>query len=220
MYSPYFPSYYRIKSYKKPENNSYDKERIIEQAYARNMKRLQGDYHYYLSDIDFPESYNYSANYTYGINASKEIKKIFAENFYTQIFTILQYKIAGKFGIKNTFFTNIEILFQEFYNKDISIIFDLAIPGYKNVYRTISDEKRIISNVLKNHSGYSNKYKFCSEFLKNESEQWLKLSEYNRILLNKGLFITTPKAINLLNKMDQIMDEIIEIEQKILSLES
>ena len=108
--------------------------------------------------------------------------------------------------------------FLDSLNKDISIILDLGIPGYKNVYRTISDEKRIISDVLSNHSSFSRKYDLCSEFLKNESELWLKLSEYNRILLNKGLFLTIPKALTLLNEMDQIMDEIIEIEQKILSI--
>jgi hypothetical protein len=219
MFSPYFPSYYRIKTYQKPENISFNKEEIIEQVYNRNLKRLQGDYRYYLSDIDFPNSYNYSANYTYGINASKEIKRIFGENINTQFFTILQYKIAGKLGIKNTFFTNIENLFIESFNKDISIILDLAVPGYKNVYRTISDEKRIISEVLKDHSSYSKKYELCSDLLKNESEQWSKISEYNRILLNKGFFLTIPKALSLLNQMDQIMDEIIRIEQKILSLE-
>jgi hypothetical protein len=218
MFSPYFPSYYRIKTYKKPVNISFDKEEIIEQAYNRNLKRLQGDYRYYLSDIDFPDSYNFSANYSYGINASKEIKRIFGENFNTQLLTIFQYKIAGKLGIKNSFFTNIENLFLESLNKDISIILDLAVPGYKNVYRTISDEKRIISDVLKNHSNYLNKYELCSELLKNESELWLKISEYNRILLNKGIFLTIPKALTLLNQMHQIMDEIIKIEQKILSI--
>lgn len=111
------------------------------------------------------------------------------------------------------------IFFLESFNKDISMILDLAIPGYKNVYRTISDEKRIISEILKDHSSYSKKYELCSDLLKNESEQWLKISEYNRILLNKGFFLTIPKAFSLLNQMDQIMDEIIRIEQKILSLE-
>ena len=80
-------------------------------------------------------------------------------------------------------------MFQKLFNKEISLIFDLVIPGYKNIYRTIADEKLIISKVLLNYSDLSPKYKRCSELLKNESEQWLKIAEFNRILLNKGFFI-------------------------------
>jgi len=70
-----------------------------------------------------------------------------------------------------------------------------------------------------NYSDLSPKYKRCSELLKNESEQWLKIAEFNRILLNKGFFITIPGALIILNKMDDIMENIIQIEQDILSLE-
>ena len=217
--SPFFPSTFRIKSYKKPVNITYEKEKIIEQVYQRNIKRLQGDYRYYISDIDYPDSYNITANYTYGINASEEIKNIFGNGLKTQIYTIFQYKLAGKFGIKNTIFTTIELMFQKLFNKEISLIFDLVIPGYKNIYRTIADEKLIISKVLLNYSDLSPKYKRCSELLKNESEQWLKIAEFNRILLNKGFFITIPGALIILNKMDDIMENIIQIEQDILSLE-
>jgi len=217
--SPNFPSSYRIKSYKKPINISNEKENIIEQAYNRNIKRLQGNYRYYISDTDYPDSYNISANETYGINASIEIKKIFGENIKIQLYTILQYKLTGKLGIKNTFFTILDKILKNYFEKDFSYTFDNIIPGYKNVYNTIAYEKMIISNVLYNYSNLSQKYQVCADLLINESEQWLKLSEYNKILLNKGLFITIPKALIILNQMENIMNEIIQIEQNIISLE-
>ena len=219
QFSPFFSSTYRIKTYKKPVNINFDKEEIIEQVYQRNIQRLLGDYHYYISEIDYPDSYNITGNYSYGINASKDIKKIFGDDLNNQIFTISAYKLAGKLGIKNTFFTIMEQFFQKYYDKDISLVFDLAVPGYKNIYETIADEKLIISKVLSNYSYLSSKYQLSSELLKNESDQWFKIAEYNRILLNKGIFITMPRAIIILNQMYNIMDNIIQIEQDILSLE-
>ncbi len=217
-HSPFFPSTYRIKTYKKPEYIQYNKDEIFEQTYNRNIKRLQGDSHYYISDVDYPGSHNITSNSSYGINASKEIQNIFREDINTQIFTLLQYKIAGKLGIKNSFFNLIEKSFQKSDN-DISLIFDLAVPGYKNIYKTIAEEKLIASEVVLKYSHLSQKYKICSDLLINESEQWLKISDNNRILLNKGFFISLPKAIIIFNQISNIMDNIIKIEQDILSLE-
>lgn len=218
-FSSIFPSTYRIKSYKKPVNVSYNKEEIIEQAYYRNIKRLQGDYRYYVSDIDFPNSYNLTSNFTYGINASKEIKKIFGNGLQTQLYTILQYKLAAKLGIKNTFFNILELIFQRLFEKDISYVLDLTIPGYENIYRKIAEEKQIVSDVLSNYSYQSPEYQTCSDLLQNESELWLKFAAYDRILRNKGFFITTLRALHMFNQMEMIMEEIIQIEQNILSFE-
>ncbi|MFH1014223.1 MAG: hypothetical protein V1769_06955, partial [Thermoplasmatota archaeon] len=73
-FSPFFPSSYRIIIYQKPNHASYISEEILETIFDRNIKRLKGDYRYYTSDTDFPDSYNLTKEYAYGINASKELK--------------------------------------------------------------------------------------------------------------------------------------------------
>lgn len=215
---PYFPSTYRVKSYKKPENVSYSKEEIIEKVFQRNIKRLQGHHQYYASDTDFPDSFEQTKDQAYGINATKELKKIFGKDLQTQIETIIQYKINNKLGIKNQLLTTIEKIFIQYYQKDISFALELTIPGYRNIFKNIAEEKNTVSQVLNNFSHYSEIYEQCSILLKQESENWSKLAEYNKILMDAGIFITIPKALQILNEMDHIMDKIISIEEEIIAL--
>jgi len=103
-------------------------------------------------------------------------------------------------------------------NKDISYILDCSIPSYKNIYRRIAEEKELASSILSNFSHISNTFSLCSDLLDNESKLWRSLSTYDRFLRNKGIFILLPRGLYLLNQMGLIMDEIISIENKILSI--
>lgn len=214
-----FPSTYRMKSYKKPRNPLYNTSWIIQKGYDRNIKRLQGDYRSYVSDIDFPNSYNLTADLYYGINASNQIKNLFGNGFKQQLYTICKYKRVSKLGIKNTLVVYLENYVQRTFNKDISYILDCAIPSYKNIYRRIAEEKELASSILSKYSNISETYDFCSDLLHNESNLWRSLSTYDRFLRNKGIFISLPKAFSILNQMESLMEEIIYIEQRILSME-
>ncbi len=218
LFKPYFSSTYRVKSYEKPEIPVYDEALVISQTYQRNLKRLEGNPDYYITDLDYPDRNIDMDNFSYGINASIEIQKIFENNTKRQLYAILKYKFSGNFGLKNSFFNFLEIESQELFDKDISFIFDLAVPGYKNIYRTIADEKEIISMVMHNYSSLDQKYQTCSDLLHDEADLWYEMADYNRILLNKGFFITVPNALSLFEKMYSIMDEIIEIEQALLNI--
>jgi len=217
-FSPYFPSSYLVISYGRPEKISYELEEVIDQGFQRNMKRLQGDVSYYYSDIDSPGGYDPLVNYTYGVNASKELQRIFGADLQTQLLTIFLYRISGKLGIKNTLFSSIEKIFVDRFEKDISLVFDLAVPGYRNIYRSIAEEKEIAAASLRNFSSVSIIYQQCSELLQEESVLWFKIADYNRMFLNKGVFITIPKGLSLLDEMSRVMGDIIEIQEEILSL--
>lgn len=214
-----FPSTYRIKSYKKPRTLLFNKSNIIENGYNRNIKRLHGDFRSYISDIDYPNSYNLTNDFQYGINASKQLKNIFGNGIKQQIYTIYNYKRVSKFGIKNTLITSLEHFIQRVFNKDISYILDCAVPSYKNIYRRIAEEKELASSILSNYSNISETYDICSDLLDDESKLWRSLSTYDRFLRNKGIFISLPKALSTLNQMESLMEDIIQIEERILSLD-
>ena len=219
QFSPYFSSTYRVKSYTKPASTIYDKALVIDQTYKHNLIRLEGDPDYYITDIDYPDRNIEGDNFTYGINASKEIQKIFENSTKRQLKAILFYKLTGKLGIKNSFFTYINMRSQELFDKDLSFIFDLAVPGYNNIYRTIADEKEIVSQVMCNYSSIDPKYQTCSALLHEEAELWYEIASYNRILLDKGIFISIPKALSIFKEMYTIMDEIIEIEHLLINIQ-
>ncbi len=218
-FSPFFPSSYRIIIYQKPNHISYIKEEIIETMFDRCIKRLKGDYRYYTSDTDFPDSYNLTKEYAYGINASKELQHLFGGTVKNQMDTIKQYRLYYKLGIKNKFFTILEQTSQRAFKKDISYILESTVPDYKNIYRLIAEEKLIISEVLKNFSYISNKYEVCSNLMKLEAENWSKIASYNKELMTRGILFSNSRAILILHQMERIMNDIIQIEEQIISLE-
>lgn len=219
-FSPFFPSSYRIIAYIHLENSSYMKKDVIEKVFERNIKRLKGDFRYYVSDIDFPDSYNLTANFSYGINASRALKNLFGNGVKHQLDTLYHYKTYYKLGITNTLFSWLEQATETLLNKDISYILDLTIKDYKNMYQWIAEEKRYVSSVLNNYSNVSQKYYACSQLLKQEAENWSNITAYNKILMTKGMFISALKGIWILQNMEKTMENIIQIEQEIISLEN
>jgi hypothetical protein len=213
-------STYRIKSFEKPLNISYDKELIIEQAYQRNIKRLQGEFHYYASYVDHPDWVNINKNDNCGLDALYRLKAVYGGNLQTQLYTLSKYKRMVRLGLTNTFFYNFDKFLQRFLEIDFSYTFDLylPVPGYKNNYKFIAEEKQMISEVLLNYAYLSPIYENCSELLQNESELWFKIADYHRTLLNKGRFITIPRALHIFNQISSTLDEIIQIQQEIVSL--
>ena len=168
--------------------------------------------------------YNYTKNFTYGINASKEIHRILGDGLQTQLVTLEEYKENGRengrFGMLNTLLFIFEKSIQRMCNKDISFILDLLFPCYKNSYRLIAEEGQVISTVLLNYSHLSPVFQHCAELLQKESDLWFEIASYNRLLLNKGVFLSIPRALWIFNQMADIMDDIIQIQQDIISISS
>jgi hypothetical protein len=209
-------SHYRIKCFEKPVNISYDIERIIDQAYQRNMRRLKGDATAYDLFFDHPLSENIS-NYYFGLNVTNRLKNIYGSDLQTQLYTLSVYKRMVRFGIANTFFFIVDNSLQRFLQNDFSYVFDsLPIPGYKNDYKIIAEEKQIISEVMVDYAYLSPRYAYCAKLLQNESELWFRIACYHRILLNKGKFITVPRALSIFNKISNLLDDIILIQEEIV----
>lgn len=212
-----YPSNWRIITYKKPVNTSFDGEQIMERGHTRNLKKLSGDYRYYYNDTDEENAYNFTKNLSFGINASAEIEKIFGDGLQTQIYTLLQLKKYSKFGIKNRVVSLFEDLMKRILDIDVSLILFFNVKGYKNSYKRIAEDKKLVSKFLMGHSNFSSKYNKCSNLLDNESKLWFKISDYFDTFLKKGYFISIPRGLYLLNKMKLLMKEIIKIEEEILS---
>ncbi|MFO7678120.1 MAG: C39 family peptidase [Thermoplasmatota archaeon] len=211
-------SHYRIKSFEKPVTISYDMEGIIGQAYQRNMRRLQGDATAYDLFFDSPICENIT-KYYFGLNVSYRLKNIYGRNLQTQLYSLSVYKRMVRFGIANTFFFALDNFLQRFLERDFSYVFDsLPLPGYKNDYKFIAEEKQIISQLMMDYAYVSPVYENCSKLLQHESQLWFRMADYHRILLNKGIFTTIPRAVYIFNKISSILEEIIQIQQEILSL--
>jgi hypothetical protein len=217
-FSKDYPSTFCIQSYEKPIVLSYDEEQIMLKAFQRNIKRLQGDYRYYTSIVDYPGSFNYTRNFSYGINGSKQIQRILGGKIQTQLFTLKEYRRSGRFGFLNTFLFMLDKGINHFSEFDISYALDLIISGYKNNHRKVAEERQTISEIMLDYSHLSPYFQQVSELLKNESDLWLTIASYNRVLLNKGVFISIPRGLRILDKMAEMMDGIIEIQQEILSI--
>ena len=56
-----------------------------------------------------------------------------------------------------------------------------------------------------------------SRLLREESEYWEELSDYYKIFLRKGMFLTKLRANIIMNKMEETMEKIILIEQEIIN---
>lgn len=65
-----------------------------------------------------------------------------------------------------------------------------------------------------------NGYVSEASLFKLESRNWKKLSEYYNVFMKKGVFLSYPRALTLINKMYSTLDSIIEIETKIINYSS
>lgn len=183
------------------------KEEMYQNALNRNIEKLKGNksaYCKYL--VDQLQDYNPY----YGINATKTIHQNYGKGINNRIKTIFKYKLIGKFGIKYRAMYFICNYFPEIYDRtplNSEIRRETELDG-------ISTEKKIVSELL---NSKSEDYNYYSELLHRESENWTKISLELKKFLKRGIFLSLPREIYIMNKMEAIMANIIAIEEAIIA---
>ena len=80
----------------------------------------------------------------------------------------------------------------------------------------IAAEKNFVADYLENCSFYPDLCKNHSDFLRQESEYWEKLSDYYKIFMRRGIYLSEFRADYIMNHMENIMDKVLIVEQKII----
>ena len=203
---------FRITKIKKLGSIDLSKQERFEKAHKINIQRLKGNNSAYIeNDLKILSKIFGFSDYKLGINATKIFNKNFDKGVNNRIKTIQVFKKLGKFGLKYDFTVYILPIFLK--------IVDL--PSYANEkfsqtkFDKIAIEKNYTANFL-----MKNSYVGEASLFKIESQNWKTLSEYYNVFMKKGVFLSYPRALALINKMHNTLDSIMEIESKIINYSS
>jgi CubicO group peptidase (beta-lactamase class C family) len=203
---------FRITKIIKLGSPGLSKQERFEKAHKINIERLKGNNSAYIeNDLKILSKIFGFSDYKLGINATKIINNNFDKGFNNRIKTIQVFKKVGKFGLKYYFTVYILPIFLKIIN----------LPSYVNEkfsqtkFDKIAIEKNYTANFL-----MKNSYVGEASLFKLESQNWKTLSEYYNVFMKKGVFLSFPRALTLINKMHSTLDNIIEIETKIINYSS
>lgn len=183
------------------ESSPLPKMERFEIAHKRNLERMRGNKSVY--DEEW-------RSFSLGIEAIKELKKDFQIGIKNRFTTYLIYKQKGI----NTYFKEASLIIlskiipMPFINNKI---FDI------NKFTRIRIEKFNISNYLYEEQDLSSNCTFDALLLKSEMENWTKVSDLYDTFIEKNIMMTLPRAIIIIKEMDNTIDNIIKIEEKILT---
>lgn len=180
-------------------SESYSKKERFERAFELNIEKIKGSH---------PSSQS-----SYGINASKELKKAFSEEKRDE--TIEIYKTREDAGLNYTIYETLQKLMKILFPNKANI-FDIFMVGQRISFDTTSTIIAQIAEFLEKNSFYQDLCINQSSLLKQESILWVELSAYFKVFMRKGRLISDTRAKSLINKMQEILDEIITIQQQII----
>ena len=195
------------------------KDEAFLHAYERNIEKLKGNrsaYYPFNSSAS-----NWSSHSKYGIDASELLQKHF--EIPERDITIKAYKMHGLLtGFVYDFLNRIYNIYLRFqpYEKNI---FDMIMKRLISFFDHVSYDKKYNAEYLKEASEslqnetLRNLCSYEADLFERESENWTKLSSCYSEFLNKGVFISNFKANNLMDHMDNAIDNIIKIEQEIIT---
>jgi hypothetical protein len=189
----------RLYTFKKDaESLPLTKMERFQLAHKRNLERMRGNKSVY--DEEW-------RSLPLGIDAIKEFKKDLQIGIKNRFTTYLIYKQRGT----NTYF-----------KKAALIILSKIIPFIDcnsldiNKFTRIGIEKLNISNYLYEEQHLSSNCTFDALLLKNEMENWTKISDLYNNFIKKNIKMTLLRAITIIKEIDNTIDNIIKIEEKIL----
>ena len=199
---------YSIGKFQKSSNNLINKTVAYKLALERNIERMMGNNSVY--DNQFSDS-------ILGLNALKTLKKNFEPGRLNRVITIFKYKYRLSFSwmmYRSSVFLN--KLFPNLVNLSM-------IDTMFSLYHRTAKEKHDISEYLwnlqfqLNDSYYSQICRTNSLLLELEAKNWDKLASNYAVFMKKGIFLSALQAILLMNKMSENVDDIIAIEEAIIS---
>ena len=100
---------------------------------------------------------------------------------------------------------------------------DTLILEPNDVYENIAIEKKYTADYLREiqslftDDNLTELCKYESVLFEHEAENWTQIAEYYSEFRKKGIFMSLPRALLLMNEMLDVMDNIIEIEKAIIA---
>jgi hypothetical protein len=192
-------SQYIIYTYKQ-SNQPYSKKEAFEEALRKNIENLKGN----------------SIYSSKGINASKMMQKDFSLGKNKSQETSRLYKEYGDRGVNNTLITVLHKLLSVLYPHKANI-FDILMVGAEDPFKAIAIGKEHTAAYLQRCPVHPNVCKNQSILLRQEAEKWNEVSKKYTVFLRRGVFLSDMRAILLMNKMEKLMEDIIDIEEALIT---
>ena len=192
---------YHFNTYKQ-SSQPLSKNDAFEHAFRKNIENLTGG---------FQPDRRY-----YGIAASKQMQIDFSSEENNSQETYRKYKEYGGNGVNITIYMYMHTLCS-ILDSHHPNIFDILLAGKVTPFTDIANIKRDVSEFLQNSSIQPSLCKNQSNLLRNESELWRELAHYYSIFLRKGIYLSDIRAIYIMNKMEQLIKEIINIEEALIA---
>jgi hypothetical protein len=209
---PYYS--YFVGIFKNISQNPLNKNDRFILSFNRNIERMKGNLSYY--DNYIVNIWNCS---NLGINSLKEFKKDISNNIYGKILTIFLYKFITTYYLFSISY-KVYFLFDKFF----PLILNLSdYHSQMNYFYQLAVEKKDISNFLWNlqfmfnDSNISNICYYNSMYLNFESENFSKLASNFSEFLRQGFFIKNSNALDVLNNMEKLTNNLIYLENKIIN---
>jgi hypothetical protein len=201
------------------------KEEMFRLAHNRSIKRLRGDFESYITEWDYeiyPEFFEEDYSYAYfGINGSIKLKEHLSKGVDNRTKTIMTYKKQGKLGINQTIKNLLSLIYKKFYHK--KSVLDFVILEFTNYYDFVWQNKQYVVFYLEeaknifDDENITNLAQYEIDLFEREIENWSKLGKCYSKFLEKGIFMSLPRANMLMNEMEALTENIIAIEQAIIS---
>lgn len=204
-----------VKIFEDNDEDPLSKQDAFNHSHKRNIEKLKGNFSVYFDEFS---GIRKEDNYSLGINATKELKKEFEKGLNNRIKTAYYYKFNNRLGI---FYYIMDYLYSK-HPELIKLHHEEIILEPNAVYRNIATEKKYAANYLreiKNNLTCERLIKICDHeatLFEYEAENWTKIADNYSEFRKKGIFMFLPRALNLLDIMEDIFDDIISIEEAIL----
>jgi hypothetical protein len=204
---------YLVSTFHNISDNPLNKTEMFEKAYERNIEKMKGNLTKYDEHIT-----NIWGCEHLGINALKKLKQDFEPGLKNRFATILRYKLMNFLYLRTPTYM-IYKLFDKIFPEIVNISdFESTMVYYYQLVLEREDISRYLED-LQYEIEDENLSEICkndSILLKQEADNYTKIAEYYSEFHKKGVFLTFPKAIQIINKMKEKIEEIIQIEETII----
>jgi hypothetical protein len=203
---------YLISTFENTSNSPLSCEERFEKVHKRNIEKLKGNSSAYgLSEYEefFSDLWD---DIKFGVNASKTLKKDFDKGIQNRFKTILIYKLKGIKGIRSLIMNRLAPRLC-----NVLIIPEILLELIGNSLKMTKIEKRYTAEYLKENIDINDFIETEAILFEQEAENWSKLASYHSQFKKRGVFMSFPLALILINKMADVLDNIIAIEEKIIN---
>jgi hypothetical protein len=183
--------------------NPLSKEERFNQALDLNIEKLKGNTSAYF--YEFKEL-------SLGIKSVKDIKDHFEGGLLNKLKTKNILKKTGR-NYRRIHFNNwFQSLIMSVKYKDIKPLLITDLP-----FKLIASEKEYVVDYLRSIN-YDEKAKELADLIEQEIDYWLKIDKNFNKFLDRGFIIGPVRGLLFVNTIGKALDNIIQIEQKIIDL--